>query len=313
LGIAGITGITGITAVALLGLGSVTVPATAAASRTYSPPYSAGPQGGDSNNFISNDPTTGRITVARAYPSPGAFNCAGKGGFAYDRIRPKVTGKVTAVTVDVSDVVVDPYTWIKLSVRDYTGRWIGSKTVRGPLTGGAQLSTPVQWRTAMVGHPMTIDVGLEVASACPNVDGGTARFADIVVAGSGAAWPAGSGGGGGTGLGSVPSVWPPSSAMTTVNFEFMPGDDDPPADVKAPLNVARGTALAYVNADTTAPHTVTSVGRDAAGRPLFDSGEPLGAGSGTLVAGVERLAVGSYPFYCKVHTSMRGVLNVVGS
>ena len=45
----------------------------------------------------------------------------------------------------------------------------------------------------------------------------------------------------------------------------------------------------------------------------FDSGEPLGAGSGTLVAGVERLAVGSYPFYCKVHTSMRGVLNVVGS
>src|SRR5947207_8017684 len=89
-GIKGIMGITGITAVALLGLGSVTVPATAAASRTYSPPYSAGPQGGDSNNFISNDPTTGRVTVARAYPSPGAFNCAGKGGFAYDRIRPKV-------------------------------------------------------------------------------------------------------------------------------------------------------------------------------------------------------------------------------
>ncbi len=301
----------GIAALGAAGLLAAFVPAATAGgrpARTFVPPYRAGPSGGDQYNVVVADPSSGEVAVTRAYPYPGAFNCAGSGGFAYLRVPAVDTGPVSSVTLDLDRVAVDGYSWVSLLVRDAHGHWLGSRTQRGPLAGSARVTAPVAWTPALVGTAITIDFGLEVASACPNADGGAIHVADVVVAGSVR----------GTGTPAVaPGPPPPAPAaspgavVSTVNFTYEPGDDDPIAGLAAPLTIVQGTGLVVVNADGAAPHTLTAVGIGRDGRPLFDSGAPIDAGQAAVVAGVERLAPGRYPFFCRVHTQMRGVLAVV--
>ncbi len=286
-----------VTAAALLVAGAVDGTA-AGPHTTFSPPYAMGAKGGDEWNSVSAEPANGRVTVGRASPTPGAFNCAGAGGFATLRVTAVDTGPVTSVTVAVDQLVADGYTWVTLLVRDGAGRWLGGNKRRGPVAGSATLSTPVEWSPALIGTKLTVDVGLATASACPNVDGGTARFASITVNGSvtkvaTAPGPGGSGGGGG-------SAAVPTGVVTTTNFSFTP----------ATPGLVAGTRLTYVNADVDAPHTVTAAAVDAAGHPLFDSGKPVNAGGVVPVAGTEKLKPGTYAFFCRVHTQMHGTLTV---
>jgi spore coat protein A len=76
------------------------------------------------------------------------------------------------------------------------------------------------------------------------------------------------------------------------------------------ITLAQGGTLTVVNEDTI-EHTVTSQGKDANGRPLFDTyAEP---GSTATVVGVSRLAAGTYRFHCTFHPQkMRGTLTIVG-
>jgi FtsP/CotA-like multicopper oxidase with cupredoxin domain/plastocyanin len=78
----------------------------------------------------------------------------------------------------------------------------------------------------------------------------------------------------------------------------------------AEVAVAGGGTVTVVNLDDI-DHTVTSVARDAAGNPLFDV--RVATGTTATVTGVERLADGSYPFFCKFHPGMRGTLVVEGA
>ena len=43
---------------------------------------------------------------------------------------------------------------------------------RGPMVGGGHLSVPLA-TTIPAGAGLTVQLGVQVASACPNVDGGT--------------------------------------------------------------------------------------------------------------------------------------------
>jgi FtsP/CotA-like multicopper oxidase with cupredoxin domain len=74
--------------------------------------------------------------------------------------------------------------------------------------------------------------------------------------------------------------------------------------------VTKGMPLTFVNLDQIA-HTVTSVARDSLGRPLFN-GNAL-PGTTASVVGVDKLAPGTYPFYCQFHPNMQGTLVVQGS
>ncbi|MDX6274855.1 MAG: hypothetical protein QOJ92_2065 [Frankiales bacterium] len=75
--------------------------------------------------------------------------------------------------------------------------------------------------------------------------------------------------------------------------------------------VTQGSSVQFVNLDSI-PHTVTSVARDSQGRPLFNV-SALGGGNAVTVTGVEKLAPGSYAFYCSFHPNMQGTLIVQGS
>jgi spore coat protein A, manganese oxidase len=74
--------------------------------------------------------------------------------------------------------------------------------------------------------------------------------------------------------------------------------------------ITQGMPLTFVNLDELA-HTVTSVAKDATGAPLFN-GNAL-PGTTSTIQGADRLAPGTYSFYCSFHPNMQGTLIVEGS
>ena len=106
-------------------------------------------------------------------------------------------------------------------------------------------------------------------------------------------------------LGGVPTADAPLAGAVVVG----PGGAVTGYDTKVVV-ITQGTELTFVNLDQIA-HTVTSVGRDADGDPLF-SGNAL-PGSTSTIAGTEKLAPGSYDFFCQFHPNMQGTLIVEGT
>jgi hypothetical protein len=158
-----------LSAVALVSFG-------ARADAAYGPSaYVPGPAGGDQFNFRNVDAASGRITVVRAYPQPGSFNCAGAGGYAtFDVVHP---GSASSATLSFSETASTPFAWITLSIVRPSGVYAGTEKLRFPLESGTlTLALP----QAAAG-PVTIRFGVEVASACPNVDGATAMFPSVSV------------------------------------------------------------------------------------------------------------------------------------
>jgi hypothetical protein len=158
---------------------AVALMAPANAGTTYSAPYETGPQGGDSSNHIQVDPATGRITVLRANLTPGAVACGGSGPSSYLRIH--AVGPASTVTASYTEAAIDPYTWVKVLVKDAAANFLAPAAIdRGPIVGDGSLTVALSPAIAE-GVPFTVDFGLEAASACPNVDGGTLRFTGVAV------------------------------------------------------------------------------------------------------------------------------------
>lgn len=76
--------------------------------------------------------------------------------------------------------------------------------------------------------------------------------------------------------------------------------------------IDQGEKVSFRNLDN-ANHTVTAEGKGSDGKPLFDSGDPIGPGTEVPVVGTEFLTTGSYPFFCTVHPFQKGTLNVNSS
>ena len=167
-------------AVAVVGLLALPASSTAAPAKTYKAPFAIGPAGGDSDGYASADPE-GRVTVFRMYPAPGPINCPGAGHFANLKVVHKVTAPVHKVTAAYDMTLVDPYVHVSVSVRDATGRFIGNAKPAGA-TGSGNIVVPVRWDKTVRG-PLQILFGLEIATACPHVDGGTINFTSVTVSG----------------------------------------------------------------------------------------------------------------------------------
>jgi hypothetical protein len=167
-------------AAALVAVGLLAVPSGAAPAKTYTAPFAVGPSGGDNDGFASADPQ-GRVTVFRLYPAPGPINCPGAGHYATLKVVHKVTGPVHKVTAAYDNTFVDPYVHVSVGVRDATGRWIGNTKIAGATNSG-KVEVPVRWSSTVRG-PLQIIFGLEIATACPHVDGGTINFTSVTVAG----------------------------------------------------------------------------------------------------------------------------------
>jgi hypothetical protein len=166
----------------LVAVGLLALPAssTAAPSKTYVAPFAIGPSGGDADGYASADPQ-GRVTVFRAYPMVGVINCPGAGHYATLKVVHKATGPVHKVSAAYDTTLVDPYVHVSVGVRDATGRWIGLAKPAG-LTNSGTIDVPVRWDST-VRSPLQVIFGLEIATACPHVDGGTINFTSVTVSG----------------------------------------------------------------------------------------------------------------------------------
>src|SRR4051794_3389160 len=106
-------------------------------------------------------------------------------------------------------------------------------------------------------------------------------------------------------LGHVPTAETPLAGAVVVG----PGGATTGYDTKVVV-ITQGTGLTFVNLDEIA-HTVTSVARDASGAPLFN-GNAL-PGTTADVVGTDKLAPGTYPFFCQFPPNMQGTLIVEGT
>lgn len=146
---------------------------------TLTPPYAAGPRGGDSFNIVHADPTTGEVAILRANPVPINSNlgCSGAGGWATFAASFSAPGRVTRIVAHYSGALTDPYTFLTVDLVS-DGAFVDSVARRGPLAGNGYVV--LEPRTAASGA-LAVRVGMQVSSACLNADGGRAVFDRIVV------------------------------------------------------------------------------------------------------------------------------------
>lgn len=108
----------------------------------------------------------------------------------------------------------------------------------------------------------------------------------------------------------APAHAEPQSHIATFGSTYYPGDTTGLASV--PLVVRAGTELILTNVDPVDDHAVTSIAFKPGSwdERLFET-QPLGFREQEIVIGVADLAPGRYPFFCFVHTNMRGAIDVL--
>lgn len=164
----------------LIALLALLVPTGARASTTtYGPPYTNGPSGGDTYNRVERNGATGEMSILRYNPVPanGSLGCAGNGGWATFTIPHTAASTISKVTLDFSGAIVDPYSFMSLSV--YHGdHFVDTHVERGPILGdGAIVLEP---RTAASGD-VTLIFGLQAGSSCPNIQLARAIFESVTI------------------------------------------------------------------------------------------------------------------------------------
>lgn len=148
--------------------------------KTYGAPYQEGPTGGDRWSMQQANAEDGRIIVGRVYPIFNPISCAPGGSMAKLQVVHKVTSRVRAVTADFTDAGLDQYSFITVAVKDAKGKWLASTRLRGPLVGGGSV-TAKMFGKVRKGQKLTVQFGLEAASACPNATGAMAKFTQVTV------------------------------------------------------------------------------------------------------------------------------------
>ena len=161
----------------LLGLALV-LAAAGTGAKTYEAPFRVGPSGGDDFNYVSAS-EDGTVTAVRAYPLPPAgVRCSGSAGWATLRVDHKSRQRLRSLRAAYTNAAVDPYTFVTLSAK-IGNRYIGSKQVRGPLTGDGEVAVPLRWPTGKRTRTVKVQFGLQLTSACPAVDGARVQFTSV--------------------------------------------------------------------------------------------------------------------------------------
>ena len=153
--------------------------AAGSGTKSFTPPFKLGPKGGDRFNYVSANPD-GQVTAVRMYPlPPGGVRCSGSAGWANLRVE-HVTREARSLRVAYTNATVDPYTFISVTAK--AGRnYIGSKKVRGPLTGAGTVNVPLRWPAGNERRNVKVLFGLELTSACPAFDGGRVQFTSVTL------------------------------------------------------------------------------------------------------------------------------------
>ena len=155
-------------------------PGAAGKGKSYAAPFQEGPVGGDRWSMQNANPEDGRVIVGRMYPIFNPISCAPGGSMAKLQVTHKVTSAVKKVTASFADAGLDQYSFATLAVKDAKGNWLASTRKRGPLVGSGEVTAKL-FEKVSKGDKLTVQFGLEAASACPNASGAMAQFTEVVV------------------------------------------------------------------------------------------------------------------------------------
>jgi hypothetical protein len=78
------------------------------------------------------------------------------------------------------DALIEQYTWVTLGVRA-GGRWLGVRKLQGPILGPDNTLTLKLIRSPKPGQRISVEFGLQLGDACPQLGGGTAEFKTVRV------------------------------------------------------------------------------------------------------------------------------------
>ncbi|MGH2754082.1 MAG: hypothetical protein ACRDLB_06570 [Actinomycetota bacterium] len=158
-------------------------PSVAAKKGTvHEPPYKPGPTGGDEFNHIEADPSSGNMAVLRVFPGiPPVVGCTPEpsAGWAMFHVKHTVKQPVSKVSVAYT-AALDAYSWITVGARDAKGEWLGVKKRQGPLAEEAEVTASLFDRPKR-GEKITIEFGLQLGDACPQVGQASAMFPSVTV------------------------------------------------------------------------------------------------------------------------------------
>ena len=154
----------------------------AKSGKAYKPPYKNGPTGGDEFNYVHRDRDTGQMAVFRVFPGiPPVVGCEPEpsAGWGMFRVEHRVKRPVKAVSV-VFDGALDPYSWVTVGAR--RGKdWLGVKKYQGPHEGSQTVTARLFDRPR--GGRITLEFGLQLGDACPQVGASAVQFTSVKVAG----------------------------------------------------------------------------------------------------------------------------------
>jgi hypothetical protein len=148
----------------------------------YDAPFRAGPSGGDQFSYHSAD-SDGTVTVGRAYPVPGVINCTKGGPYAKLLVVHHAMQPVRRVIVTYDSAALDNFTFATVGLRSPHGRWYGTTTLRGVVTGSGAITLVPDPQRGEFPRVLVVEFGLQQSSACPNVDAGTIHFTGVRVVG----------------------------------------------------------------------------------------------------------------------------------
>ena len=169
-------------ALVLLSLG---LPATAGKKGkpdVHKPPYKKGAQGGDQWNYVSADPSTGAVTVMRAFPGISPIvGCAPEpaAGWATLTQPHHQIGRLDKVVVNFEGFL-DPYAWAYAVVYDHNGRSIGLEKFQGPHAGSGRLAVKI-FKQPQNHSEIEIEFGAQLGDSCPQLGGADLTFSSIKI------------------------------------------------------------------------------------------------------------------------------------
>ncbi|HEU4481183.1 MAG TPA: hypothetical protein VFS18_04795 [Actinomycetota bacterium] len=162
--------------------GTAAAPSAGKKGKTYEAPYKPGPQGGDFANLILADPDMGSMAILRLFPGiPPVVGCEPEpsAGWAMFRVKHTVKAPVRKVKLDF-DAALAGYGWITVGARDRQGGWLGVKKLQGPHAGAGTITARLFDRPSR-GETITIEFGVQLGDACPQVEPGAATFNSVSV------------------------------------------------------------------------------------------------------------------------------------
>jgi hypothetical protein len=169
-------------------LSLIALPGASAEETTtaYHPPFAEGTVGGDQWTRSYADAASGRLFMGRGNPIPGVTNCTAGQAHIHWLVEHEVTTPFEEVTASFTDAAVDGYTWVTVSVKDTDGEWLAYQSDRGPTVLSDAVTATLfddlpRQLVPQIGDTVTIEFGLQLASACANANGGTVRFTEITV------------------------------------------------------------------------------------------------------------------------------------